>query len=252
MSQAYYTGNPQIGIYPLPGDPSVGNTCFRFTDKANNECERELIANYWAEQIALYGQSCNYYVNNFSLLSGDLTYGEQPTQTFSPPVPLIIAINLNESALLLTKYGYAGDDELTGYIAISAFYNVFGFGAEPKSGDVFQLTEYGNDRPGGRDGKFFEITQREDEDASLINQLASHTVWMIKAKRFEWSYEPGLSGEAANQQVYGDTLFPGASASPRPYNPIGVLGPSDQEAKSIFNYSVTNYDSEYGNYGSSL
>lgn len=242
MSQDFYTGNTNINIYPFTGPAE--NPCFRFTDKSQNECERELIANYWAEQIALFGQSCNYYVNNTTTLSADMIYGEQPTQTFSPPVAIIIAININESALLLSKYGLMGDDELTGYIAISAFYNVFGYGSEPKAGDVFQLTEYGNDRPGGRNGKYFEITQRQDEGASLINQLGSHTVWMIKGKRFEWSYELGLSGENVNAQVYESVLVPGVSASDRPYP-----DPVAPEAKSIFDYTQTNFSAEYGNYG---
>ena len=48
--------------------------------------------------------------------------------------------------------------------------------AMPNAGDVFQLTEYGDDRPGGKDGKIFEITERMDQMIGEINQLQGHYV----------------------------------------------------------------------------
>lgn len=237
----FYTGNPQPQIYPNTIN-YVDNGCIRFTDKNNNQGERILQSNYWREQIALYGQQCLYYVNTFSTLSADCLYGEQPTQQFAPPLPIIIAVNLNENALMLSKYGLLSEDEVTAYVHISSFYATFG-NIEPKSGDVFQLAEYGNDRPGGRNGKFFEITERLDEDAATINALAGHYVWLLKAKRFEWSFEPGLSGEAVNSQVYDDTKNPTASGAYKPYDYS-----ADIESKQIFDYSKTDYGSVYGGY----
>jgi len=246
LTQDFYTGNPTPVIYPLQ-QPYTGNPCFRITDKDNNQSERNLMSNYWAEQISIYGQNCNYYVNNFSLLSADNTYGEQPTQVFSPPVPVLMLINLNENAVMLSKFGLVSDDELTAYIHISAFWATFGNGSEPKSGDVFQMTEYGNDRVGGRSGNFYEITQRLDQDASQINALMGHYIWLIKAKRFEYSFEPGLSGaETANAQVFEDTISPTASAADRPYPPLPI---ADTVARGIFDYSKTDYSNVYGGYG---
>jgi hypothetical protein len=238
----YYTGNPQPQIYPQ----SIGyvdNGCMRFTDKNNNQGERILQSNYWREQINLYGQQCLYYVNTYSTLSADNLYGEQPTQQFAPPLPFVIALNLNENALMLSKYGLLSEDEVTGFVHISAFYATFN-GTEPKSGDVFQLTEYGNDRPGGRNGKFFEITERLDEDAATINPLGGHYVWLIKAKRFEWSFEPGLSADAVNSQVYDDTRNTAASGAYKPYDYS-----ADVEVKAkTFDYTVQGFDSVYGGY----
>jgi len=238
----FYTGNPQPQIYP--GSINyTDNGCIRFTNKNNNNSERILQSNYWREQINLYGQQCNYFVNTFSLLSADNLYGEQSTQTFAPALPFVIALNLNENALMLSKYGLLSEDEVTAFIHISSFYATFG-GIEPKSGDVFQLTEYGNDRPNGRTGKFFEITERLDEDVAQINQLAGHYVWLIKAKRFEWSFEPGLSGaETVNNQVFDDTQNPTASGANKPYDYS-----ADIESKQIFDYSQTDYSSVYGGY----
>ena len=154
-----------------------------------------------------------------------------------------MAINLNENALMLSKYGLLSEDEVTAFIPITGFYNTFGFNAEPKSGDVFQLVEYGDDRPGGRDGKMFEVTERLDEDIAQINPLAGHYVWLVKAKRFEYSFEPGLSGEAVNNQVFDDTKVPTASGADKPYTDS-----VDQESKAVFDYSLTDYSNIYGGY----
>jgi hypothetical protein len=235
----YYTGGAG-GMYPLAFQD---NECFRFTDKTNNEAERVTFSNYWREQISLYGQRINYYVNNMTLSSADLLYGEEPTQQFSQPASIVIAVNLNENALMLSKYGLLSEDELTAFVHISAFYETFGYLKEPKSGDVFQLTEYGNDRPGGRDGKYFEITERLDEDVAQINPLAGHYVWLIKAKRFEYSFEPGISGSKVNDQVYDDTLSPTATGANKPYDYS-----ADTDSKQIFDYSKTDYSDVYGGY----
>ena len=241
MSQYAYTGNIQLNNYPLSNPV---NDCFRLTDKDANQCNINVYSNYWAEQLQLYGQRVDYYVNTTSTLSADMLYGEQPTAKYNPPVQLIFGINLNENALLLSKFGLVADDELTAFVHISSFYAAFGVGKEPKSGDVFSLSEYGNDRVGGRGPNFYEITQRLDQDIATINQLGGHYIWYIKAKRYEFSFEPGLSGEQVNQQVYEDSLAPGVSGATKPYT-----SDIDVEGKKIFDYSQTNKnDSVYGGY----
>jgi len=240
MSVAYYTGSTQPKIYPFFFED---NPCFRYTNKQNNNCERNTYSNYWREQLNLYGQQVGYIVNNTTTLSADMLYGEQPTQAFSPPQNIIMAINLNENALMLSKFGLVSDDEVTAFIHISAFYETFGYGAEPKSGDLFQLIEYGSDRPGGRNGNIYEITQRLDQDIAQINTLMGHYVWLIKAKRFEYSFEPGVIPEAQNDQIFDDTKNPYASGANKPY-PDSM----DIESKKVFDYSKTDYSDVYGGY----
>lgn len=237
----YFTGNIDIKTYPNANQNI--NECFSLTDKTSNAGDIMLINNYWKEQIQLYGQNVDYIVNNFSLLSADYIYGEQPTQQYSPPVQVKMLIDLNENALMLSKYGLQSDDEVTAYIHISSFYEVFGPGAEPKSGDLFQLTQYGSDRPGGRNGKIFEITERLDEDVARINPLGGHYVWLLKAKRFEWSFEPGVSGEAVNQQVFDDTKNTAVTGANKPYNQNIT-----DSSKKIFDYSKTDFGDVYGGY----
>jgi hypothetical protein len=237
----YFKGSP--GILTYPASNGNVNECFSLVDKDNNIGDITITDNYWKEQINLYGQKVGYILNNFTTASADNLYGEQPTQAYSPPQTIKMLIDLNENALMLSKYGLQADDEITAYVHISSFYETFGWGSEPKSGDLFQLTEYGSDRPGGRDGKIFEITERLDEDSARINPLMGHYVWLIKAKRFEYSFEPGLSGEAVNQQVFDDTKNNTVSGADKPYD-YSV----EDASKKIFDYSKTDYGDVYGNY----
>jgi hypothetical protein len=237
-----YTGSTTINIQPFT---FKDNDCFRYTDKDNNSAERMTVSNYWREQINQYGQKVQYFTHNYNVLSADNLYGEDPLQQYSTPRLITVAINLQENALMLSKFGLVSDDELTAFIHISAFYTAFGINQEPKSGDLFKLVEYGNDRPGGRQGNIYEITQRLDQDIAQINPLMGHYVWLVKAKRFEYSFEPGLSGgEAVNDQVFDDTKSPYASGAVKPYN-YSV----NEASKSVFDYSQTNYSDVYGGYG---
>lgn len=209
MSVDRYTGVNCIRTYPLQYTTST----LRFTDKNNNWCERELYSNYWREQLELYGQQVTYYRHGYNVLSADNVYGEQPLAAFYEPKNIIMAINLTENALILSKFGYQSDDQVTAYVHISSFYAVFPPDAEPKSGDVFKLTEYGSDRPGERDGKMFEVTERVDQDNSQINPLMGHYVWMLKAKRYDYSFEPNITFEKGSDQVQDDTGYGTTSAA---------------------------------------
>lgn len=209
MSMDKYTGSNCIRQYPL----QYTTSSLRFTDKTNNDCERELYSNYWREQLDLYGQKVSYYRNRTNLLSADNVYGEQTLAGFEPPKEFVMAINLTENALILSKFGFQSDDQVTAYVHISSFYAVFPPDAEPKSGDVFKLTEYGSDRPGERDGKMFEVTERVDQDNSQINPLMGHYVWMLKAKRYDYSFEPNIVFEKGSTQVQDDTQYGVISAS---------------------------------------
>jgi hypothetical protein len=92
-------------------------------------------------------------------------------------------------------------------------------------------------------GKIFEITERLDEDVARINPLGGHYVWLLKAKRFEYSFEPGVSGEAVNQQVFDDLKNPAVSGADKPYNQNVT-----DSSKKIFDYSKTDYGGVYGGY----
>lgn len=252
MSVFNYKGTNKVA--PIGGSyyptPKSNNPCFRITDKDNTVCERLVISNWWNEIIGMYGQKVTYWRNPYQTLSADNVYGEEPTKTFTDPQEIIIAVELQENAVILQKYGFDSDDELTGYIHISAFYDTFGYLEEPRAGDVFELTEYGADRPLPRTGKKFEITERLDQDVSRINPLAGHYVWLIKAKRYDYSFEPGLSAEGGSNQVYDDKFAGRLSGGDNPRTvDKSYIGDLEEEAKEIFDYGDFGYDDVYGGYG---
>jgi len=205
MSGCYYAG------------AGNGSQQYELYSKDRLRPDMEVIHNAAEETVNLLGQKIEYYVNTYSPLCADNTYGEQPTMVFWGPKQLKIVIELNESALALSRFGFNADDEITGFFTIRGFVSAF-VGevifhrlqqeVAPKAGDVFRMTEYGSDRPGDRAGNFFEITERRDQDISSgqMNPLGGHYLWRVKAKRLEYSFQPGITGERGNDQVYDDTF----------------------------------------------
>lgn len=250
MSVDRYLGPGCVSVYPFNYTASV----LRFTDKENNECERDVIGNYWREQIDLYGQKINYWQNPYSTLSADNIYGEDTITSWPTPKQIVMAITLDEDNLTLNKFGFDGQDYITAFVHISSFYSVFGENQEPKSGDVVKLLEYGNDRPGDRDGKLFEITQRLDSENSKINALAGHYVWLLKMKRFDYSQEVNLPNEKGNQQVMDNTGYGTLSATVSGNVPTNPRSENVQSSapqivnRFVFNYEGSGQDEVYGTY----
>jgi hypothetical protein len=129
---------------------------------------------------------------------------------------------------------------------------------EPKAGDIFQLSEFGDDRPADRQPKYFEVTEKLDEDISQINNLAGHYVFLIKAKRYDYSFEPGIPfntlGEniSGNQQIYEDSfagrLSGGANIETEPKKDDYDEYSADQTSiDEVFDMRVNDTD-VYGDY----
>jgi hypothetical protein len=126
---------------------------------------------------------------------------------------------------------------------------------QPKAGDVFTLTEYGQGRPGNRSGYNYEVTEVLDQDISRTNQLAGHYIWIIKAKRFDYSFEPGLSAEKGSDQVY-DNAFNGilsggtqdVSVSKKYNQQDPLLSVNQVGTTVVFDMTANNATDVYGGY----
>jgi hypothetical protein len=221
-----------------------------------------LFSNWWREQINQFGTQVSYFVNTFNTLSADNIYGEQPTKTFADPRNIVIAATLNDNAITLSQFGFQSDDDVTAYIHISSFETTFSDLTsvwstqhdiiEPKAGDVFQLSEFGNDRPNNRQAKYFEITQKLDQDIASMNQLGGHYVFLIKAKRLDYSFEPNIpfplsggnaqvfEGEFAGRQAGG--VNAATESKKDNYDEYDI----DQSSKDVFDMSSN--DDVYGDY----
>ena len=223
----------------------------RFVEKANNANERENFSAWWREQINIFGTEVAYYTNNYQTSGHDAVYGEHSTKTFSTSAKLVMGIELTEMSPILTKFGLDGLDDVTAFVHIDDYTAAIGSGTEPGVGDVFELSEYGNDRPGGRGLKKFEITQRLDQDISKINPLLGHYVWLITAKRFDYSYEPGLNPEKLSHQPSDSTqvgrLSGGENTATTQSTDINQI---DAKSKEIWDYDAygNSNDNVYGDY----
>ena len=227
---------------------------YRATDKSINDNERNNYYYYFKEQIDIYGVQTDYFVLNYQLSAHDGLYGEQPDATYLASKSVVMYVELSEQSVLLNQFGILGDDDVTAMISISSYYAALSSESdprpEPKSGDVFMLTEYGNDRPGGRGAKMFEITQRLDQEISQINPLMGHYMWMIKGKRLDYTFQPGLTAEKKSDQVYDDS-FSGRLSG---YTNEQTASKSydydvDTESTTVFDYSqYGDNDDVYGDY----
>lgn len=197
----------------------------RFLNKSVNNNERGNYNGWWKEQINMFGTEVDYYQTNAVDNVPSDVYGEDPVQGYKEPIKLTIVLNLNENAIVMQKFGLVADDEVTAFIHIEEFYKYVGESAEPVAGDIINLSEFGLDRPGGRGGKHFEITEKIDQDVQQINPLIGHYVWLIKAKRHDYSFEPGIQPEKESNQVEDDVT---------------------EASKSIFDYKGN--DDVYGGY----
>lgn len=161
----------------------------RFLNKQRNLNERNNFDKWNREQIQMYGQEIKFFSNMTTLSSVDVLYGEDTVSGFDEGKELIVLLNLNNDSYLLSKFGIVADSDLNGVIHPKMYEEVFGKDAEPKAGDVIELTEFGSDRihfP-KRGATVYELTEIIDE--FQINPLGGHYLWFFKAKRYDYSYE---------------------------------------------------------------
>jgi len=217
---------------------------FRYLNKENSGSERDLQYIYWDELVNLYGTKVHYYVYDYdtSLSGHDSIYGEHVTASFSDPIEINILANIPSEALMLSKFGYDMNSDFVGIVTIADWQSKFGVGLdfEPKSGDVIKLVETGwpagvapdgsedlktilcENRTPDSNGTYttsasglewircpwiFEITERDHQDFSgANNMLMGHYIWMLKGKRFDYSYQPGIDPECHMDDVNDETF----------------------------------------------
>jgi len=184
-------------------------------------------------------------------------YGEDNGRIFSDPVPMRAMVMFNSDVTMLGSFGYDTDGDITAFIHLSAYYDQFGDDSEPLPGDLIKMTEYGStNRPNGRNAPIFEITRRDDEQLETINPLLGHYVWMIRAKRYDYSYENNVDPEKVMNQVNDDVstvpLLSGVPELSGVTDDTDKLydGSADELSELIFDYNShsKSNDSVYGDY----
>jgi hypothetical protein len=169
-----------------------------------------------------------------------------------------MALTLSNDNVVLSKFGLQGEADLTAIIPIDTFYSTVtamsgvlsASNYEPKAGDLIKLSEYGSLRPGGRNGRVFEITERVDEMGGENNQLFGHYVWMIKAKRFDYNFELDAPREALMKQVYDNKADGYLNNLPKILENKAYTQFVDKDSTEVFNYkeNTQSNTSVYGDY----
>ncbi len=176
---------------------ALGTCTFRYLDRADTANEISNFSSWWFEQLNQFGTKVNYYSKGYTLSADDPIYAEDLETAFAPPSAIVVGANITNDASMLSKFGIVLDSDMTVYVHIQQFKNVFGPDAEPKSGDIVELIEVGIDRPSPRGSPKYEVTSRDDDDMPVgINPLMAHFLWFLKLKRFEFSHEPGMTTES--------------------------------------------------------
>ena len=176
----------------------------RYLNKDLNKSERNNFSIWWREQINIFGQEVTYYTNTTSITASNFLYGEQPDAGFENGKELIVLLNLNNDALLLSKFGILADSDMSGVIHPQDYTKIFGESSEPKAGDLMKLSEYGSDRLNypKRGPTIYQLTEVIDEFQG--NPIAGHYVWFFKGKRYEYSYENNSPGSGMGNNPLND------------------------------------------------
>jgi hypothetical protein len=189
--------------------------CGRFVNPENLQGEQLIYDQSYNDLINNLGIGVQYYINPFNLENANLLYGEEPTKVFKGPMQLQMYVELDENSLTLSKFGFDAADEFTGYVHIDTFtttasgffdYASVNQDIEPKSGDLIIIDSLSCDRPNGRGAKIYEITERRDDDISSINPMLGHYIYRLRAKRYEYSFEPSAPVEPVNDQIYENSF----------------------------------------------
>tara|TARA_R100000234_G_C4992223_1_gene176133 strand:- start:795 stop:1616 length:822 start_codon:yes stop_codon:yes gene_type:complete len=195
-------------------------SCGQLVSPYNLQAEQLVFDQAFNDLINNFGIPVDYYINTFNLSAADLLYGEDfgnetNRRQFQGPLSgMQMYVELSDDAINLSKFGFDPDDEFTAFVHISSFqstasayfdYTAVAQAIEPKAGDVIDLKVLGCDRPNQRGSVMFQVTERMDQDLAVLNPALGHYVYRLRGKRFNYSFESGLSSEPVNEQIYDST-----------------------------------------------
>jgi len=104
-----------------------------------------------------------------------------------------------------------------------------------------------------RGAAIYEITERRDENMTMnYNMLQGHYVWILHAKRFDYSYQPNAPREPGHDQISDETMYGklsgGTDFPERDKKYDQNVDETSDEKIWDYDHSDKSNDSVYGNY----
>lgn len=224
-------------------------TCRRtgFMDRSKLAGEQRFLDNVYNELIHLYGIEISYYQHGYALSAHDFLYGEDVTAPFAEPITMNMLGQVNDDALLLSKFGIMTNADAVFIVGVKSFAEAMSADyAEPKVGSLIRL-DFMDGRPGAggfpnkddalsafefckdpeaymnaysqwlssrdvqdwiRSAPIYEITVKRDYLPNKnINIMGTYPVWYIECIKWDYSYEPNAPREKGSEQVSDSTLY---------------------------------------------
>jgi hypothetical protein len=195
-----------------------------------------------------FGQTISYQPVKYNFNTHNFLYGEDPTSGYHYARKLKAIVDFKSYTTFLTKFGIMSDAELIIYIPIQDFEAVWGPSKGvtfPLAGDLFIIDNSSCDRPLGQTAMCWEVIDKDDK-INPTDFMGRHFYWKLTCKRFDYSYEPGVTPEKFLDQTSGDSAeFGRLSGGVNPEEMGTGSGDADSFAKSEFDQPK---NSIYGDY----
>lgn len=182
---------------------SNASKAFRYSSRQNTAGNRHLMHMWWNEMTNLYGIGVHYYVHGYQLSGNNVPYGEQPTAAFEGPTPMIILGTMDSDSILYTKWGIQSNSDFTAIIPRKVYADAFGSKAEPKSGDLIRLDEWGCDRPGACGDPYYTGETPYPETTDMICESIFTTSSSVPTSSVSIPSGYGCPGEFCSRVNWG-------------------------------------------------
>jgi hypothetical protein len=171
--------NSPTSVSDNPYNPTCNNQ-----NQTMIENHHQLIRSY-ANQ---YGQTISYQPVRYNFNTHNFLYGEDPISGFHYSRKLKAIIDFSAYTSFLTKFGIMSDAEMTIYIPIREFENVWGPSkgtVYPLAGDIFIVDNSACDRPLGQTPMCWQVTDKDD-NLKPVDYMGRHFYWKLVCKRFDY------------------------------------------------------------------
>lgn len=212
---------------------------------------KEVYHKYAMEYANQFGMTIRYQPIKYNFNTHNFIYGEDHSgYHFERRMKAVV--DFKQYSAFLTKFGFQSSEQLTIFIPIRHFEEVWGktdAGTYPLAGDIFTIEDSACDRALHQSPICWIVNDKTDVVNNTVDFLAGHYVWKLECTRFNYSFEPGVTPERFLDEESRDTeehgRLPGGENPPEMSPKTDGV---DEFTKSNFDSTQTNNTSTYGKY----